>query len=66
MLCSSTPVTGVSSLVSCCNPGLIDIGRAKRRKLALKVDVVGDFLDGIAQLVHQQNAEGNLALKLVS
>ena len=41
-------------------PRLIDIGGCELRKLALKINVIRNLLRGFAQLVHQQDAEGNL------
>src|SRR5579872_283774 len=44
---------------------LVDVGGGKRRKFALKVDLVGNPLAAFAQLVDQQDTERNLAFELV-
>ena len=47
-------------------PGLIDVGGRKLRQLALKIDMIGNLLGAVAQLVHQHDADRNLAFKLVA
>src|SRR5579885_3224319 len=45
---------------------LIEIRRRKRRELALEIDVIGDLLAAVAQLVDQHDADRDLALELVA